>query len=539
MSRLAELLPFHAGDETVASYFSRLAAACGYESARAFAFHLQLQFHGLVAGREKDLETFAAVLDMPRSLLSPGVIVGDKSIYQLSGQQLSRHEIQRLRFRFCPFCVNEDESLCGGRRGFRAYGRLHWHVSAIRTCRRHGVHLVSSAELARSPFQHDFAANLAAEYPKIPEYIASAEAAKPDNLQTYVEKRMKGVKSGADWLDSLPLFVAIRLCEIVGASLLHGNLFRSSGFGNREWSASSGAGYDLLEGGEPAFRQYLESQVDEFHRGASSRGKRSIFGRLHYTLAHKTTEAAFDPIRDIVRDVAIDNLALAPGDEFFGPISTRRYHTIHSASKTHGIPFERLNKLLLDAGLLPSDSSSGGRKLIEAQAVDRIVRVMATTLNQKEVIAKLGVTRKQCRLLINGGLLKSSGEVRPRVGSRFIPRYLFENVTSLLESLRSAVNCPDMSGLHDLRTSIKRCRCTFVEAVDLIRSGKLSKVAWDESHIGLAALRVDPNEMRPLIVREHRGGVGVYELAQMTRLAKNGAYSLIEDGRIKAFNRRN
>lgn len=75
MSRLAELLPFHAGYETVASYFSRLAAACGYENARAFAFHLQLQFQGIVAGREKDLETFAAVLDRPRSSLSAGVIL--------------------------------------------------------------------------------------------------------------------------------------------------------------------------------------------------------------------------------------------------------------------------------------------------------------------------------------------------------------------------------------------------------------------------------------------------------------------------------
>ncbi|KNY32936.1 MULTISPECIES: TniQ family protein [unclassified Agrobacterium] len=213
MSRLAELLPFHAGYETVASYFSRLAAACGYENARAFAFHLQLQFQGIVAGREKDLETFAAVLDMPKSSLSAGVILGDKYIYQISGQVLSRHEMQRLRFRFCPFCVSEDEHRCGGRRGFRAYGRLHWHVSAIRTCKRHGVRLVSSAELARSPFQHDFAANLAAESSKIPRSMASAEAAEPDNLQTYVEKRLKGVMGGTDWLDSLPLYVAIRLCE--------------------------------------------------------------------------------------------------------------------------------------------------------------------------------------------------------------------------------------------------------------------------------------------------------------------------------------
>ncbi|CVI20274.1 hypothetical protein G6L26_014990 [Agrobacterium radiobacter] len=80
--------------------------------------------------------------------------------------------------------------------------------------------------------------------------MASAEAAEPDNLQTYVEKRLKGVRIGADWLDSLPLYVAIRLCEIVGASLLHGNLFRSSGFGEPtytlltdDWPRSNPKGY--------------------------------------------------------------------------------------------------------------------------------------------------------------------------------------------------------------------------------------------------------------------------------------------------------
>ncbi|MCZ7449566.1 TniQ family protein [Agrobacterium rhizogenes] len=503
MSRLAELLPFYAGHETVASYFSRLAAACGYENARAFAFHLQLQFQGIVAGREKDLETFAAVLDMPRSSLSAGVILGDKYVYQISGQVLSRHEMQRLRFRFCPFCVSEDEHRCGGRRGFRAYGRLHWHVSAIRTCKRHGVRLISSAELAKSPFQHDFAANLAAESSRIPRSMASAEAAEPDNLQTYVEKRLKGDRSGADWLDSLPLYVAIRLCEIVGASLLHGNLFRSSGFGDREWSESSGAGYDLLKEGEPAFRQYLQAQVDDFHRRKVSGGERSIFGRLYLTLAHRTTEAAFDPIRDIIRDVAIHNLPLGPGDEFFGPIAVRKFHTIHSASKAHGIPFERLNKLVLDAGLLPSETSGRGRNLIEAQAVDRIVTEMAATFNQKEVATKLGVTRKLGRQLINGGLFKPSFEVKQRPGTRIIPRYPAEQVTTLLASLRSVANCTDMSELHDLHTSIKRCGCTFIEAINLIRSEKLSKVGWDKSEIGLAALRVDPIEMRLLMMRQN------------------------------------
>jgi predicted DNA-binding antitoxin AbrB/MazE fold protein len=434
--------------------------------------------------------------------------------------------------------VIEDEYLRGGRRGFRAFGRLHWHVNAIRTCRRHEIHLVSSAELAKAPFQHDFAANIAAEAPNMPGYIASAEAAGPDGLQNYVENRLKGIGTRAEWLDAMPLYVAIRLCEMVGASLLHGKLFRSSQFGNREWSESSGAGYDLLEGGEQAFRRYLETQVDEFHRGANTKGERSIFGRLHLTLAHHTPDPAFDPIRDIVRDVAIDKLALGPGDDFFGPVTVRKYHTIHSASKAHGIPFERLNKLVLDAGLLPSDATSGSRKLIDAEAFDHLVKEMSTTLNQTEAVAKLGVTRKVFRMLVSGGVLKPLLDVKPRDGAKIVLRFQADQIVRLLEDLRSAVTCTDIRGLTDLHTSAKNCGCTIVKAIELIRSGKLSRVGWNESGDGVAALRVDPIEMRPLLLRKHLGAVGLRKFGKLTRLTKEEVRLLIEDGHINVFDRR-
>ncbi|MBP2533729.1 DNA cytosine methyltransferase [Agrobacterium tumefaciens] len=140
---------------------------------------------------------------------------------------------------------------------------------------------------------------------------------------------------------------------------------------------------------------------------------------------------------------------------------------------------------------------------LRAQAKPNMPDAMAATFNQKEVVTKLGVTRKLGRQLINGGLLKPSFKVKQRPGARIIPRYPAEQVTTLLANLRAVANCTDMSELHDLHTSIKRCGCTFIEAINLIRSEKLSKVGWDESEIGLAALRVDPIEMRLLMMRQN------------------------------------
>ncbi|MBS3649408.1 TniQ family protein [Pseudaminobacter sp. 19-2017] len=143
MNRLAELLPFNAG-ETVASYCSRLAATCGYRHARSFGFDLSFRFQGLAIGDEPELEKFASILDVSASSLSPGAVVTNGHMNVLACEKLTRSHMERQRLRFCPFCVQDDERDKGGRRGFRSYGRLSWLVKPIRACRHHGARLITS-----------------------------------------------------------------------------------------------------------------------------------------------------------------------------------------------------------------------------------------------------------------------------------------------------------------------------------------------------------------------------------------------------------
>ncbi len=540
MSRLAELLPFNAG-ETVASYCSRLAAACGYRHARSFGFDLGFRFQGVAVGDEPDVENFASVLDVSRSLLSPGVVMTDDRMNIVADQRLSRAVMQRQRLRFCPFCIREDEHRADGRRGFRAYGRLEWLVAPIRTCRHHGVRLITSENASAPMFLHDFAANLAAESGNMDRHMSDAEALEADNLQSYVEARLRGEETGAAWLDTLPLYVAIRVCETVGASERHGIRFHTSAIDEREWSACAGAGYDLLLDGENGFRDWLQSHLVRFLSRKSDMGGRALFGRLYERLAHETSDEAFNPIRDIMRDVALSNLPLGPGDDFFGPITERRLHSVQSASKEFGVHPKRLRKLLLNSGLVSAENSEKTfeRILLDAATMSRFAVEAGSSLDVPEAKAYLGAGRAQFELLVKHGFIKPHGGDRSASDNAVDRRFSPADLDEFVGRLRSAVTGFDDRGLSSLQEVVRKAGCTFAEVIGLILGGELRTVAVSADCVGIAAIRLDVDEVKARTVGEDHACITLRRLERLLPASSQIIKALVDEGRMPTVQRRN
>ncbi len=321
MTRLAELLPFNAG-ETIASYCSRLALACGYRHSRSFANDLGFRFQGLVVGNHTDVKQFASVLDVPESKLSPGVIVTENRTSTISGQKLTRALMERYRLRLCPLCIRDDERNLGGRKGFRAYGRTEWLVSPIRTCETHGTKLITPIGEDARQYMHDFALNLAIAVADVEEFLSQAEPMDTDSLQGYVQARLRGMPTASPWLDTMPLYIAVRLCEIVGAAERHGVRFKPKTRSDQELSAAAGTGFDILSGGADEFRDWLVRKTEGFYHKNSDLGGRFLFGRLYEKVAYETDDSEYDPIRHIMREVVINTLPLGPGEEFLGPLQS-------------------------------------------------------------------------------------------------------------------------------------------------------------------------------------------------------------------------
>lgn len=526
MSRLAELLPFNVR-ETVASYCSRLAAACGYRHARSFGADLGFSFQGLATGNEEDIDTFSRLVDRSGASLSSGVVTTVGTINDIAGQKLSRGLMQRQRLRFCPYCVRDDERGQAGRSGYRAYGRIEWLVNAVRTCATHGVMIVTSDRVPPPVFLHDFAANLANETTSNAGMVIP-QPNEPDSLQRHVEARLRSATTASQWLESMPLHVAIRLCETVGASERNGIRFHSDRIDPIEWSACAGAGYDLLSGGEADFRSWLEKLLSDFALGRSDMGGRVLFGRLYERLAHETDDPAFDPIRDIMRDVALCSLPLGPGDDFFGPITDRRLHSVQSASRQFGIHPKRLRKLLVNSGMIPAEdvAKTFERILLPATDMEKFVAEAQAGLDVPEAKIRLGVSRVQFDILIEHRLIV------PVAGNRSAS-------DDFLRRLTASVTVDPSSEMVDIATACRRTNCQFMEIMEMLLNRSLETVAIDPDHHGISGFRLDITEVRRMTAGEDHGCFAVSKLQSLIPASSRIVSGLLSGGWIATVERRN
>jgi len=500
VNRLSNLLPFHAGEETVASFASRLSAACGYRHPRSFAADLGFDFQALAVGDETAVATFASLLDRRKEDLLPGVVrSSDDRMNTVRGESLTRALLQRQRLRFCPHCIREDEIRREGRRGFRSFGRLEWLVTAVRVCRDHGTSLITCEHLPVPMFAHDFVTNLAEETGRMEGHLASSRKMKVDALQLYVEARLRGRERLDNWLDHLPLYVVVRVAEAVGAMDRHGVKFKQSGIGEMEWSACAGHGYEILADRD-GFAGFLRSLTRSFHERSGDAGGRAVFGRLYETLAHATADSAFDPIRDIIKDVAMCTLPLGPGDEFFGPVSGRRLHSVQSASREFDIHPKRLHKLLLNMGVIDAAAAAGTyeRIVVDAAKMERFVIGAKATLGVPETKKLLGLTRVWFEELVSGGELSPIGKASDAVETSMEVerRFTVANVEALLTRLQSVVTAESSESLSDISSVLRQANCTLREILDLLFNGSLKLVATVSSPATFNSIRLDPEELK-------------------------------------------
>tara|TARA_R110002020_G_scaffold298211_1_gene514029 strand:+ start:26027 stop:27856 length:1830 start_codon:yes stop_codon:yes gene_type:complete len=541
MTRLSELAYFNT-HETVASYCSRLASACGYRHARSFAADLGFRFQGLAVGDTEEIAKFASIVGVPVPHLEPGIVTTNDRLNIVGGQTLTRAFMQRQRLRFCPLCLLDDERKKSGRRGFRSFGRVEWLVKAIRCCEEHNVPLLTMEKDPAPMFLHDFAANLP-PFGDIRRFSQDAGYMRPDSLQIYVRGRIYGWQTQVCWLDNLPLYVAVRLCETVGASERHGTHFRTRDIDEVEWSACAGLGYDILHGGENDFRTHLKENIARFFRRTGDVGGRSIFGRLYEGIAHETDDKAYDSIRTIMRDVAMDNLPLGPGDDFFGPVTERRLHSVQSAAKEFGVHPKRLRKMLVNSSMIPAGEATKTfeRILLEASLMEKFAFEAQTSLDVPEAKARLGAGRVQFESLVKSGLIEPIGG--NRTGADFVPtdrRFIPSELDGLVKRLRAAVTVDEEGpDLVDIATAVTKANCKFMEIVDLLLARKLCKVRWDGTRTGIAAIRVDVDEVKAATRTEHHGCIPIAELQMRLPASYRIVVALIESGRLPSVKRRN
>ncbi|AVA21281.1 MULTISPECIES: TniQ family protein [unclassified Rhizobium] len=523
-------VPFYE-DETITSFVSRLAIANFVEDVWEFCRHMGLSYRRIIDG---ELSEIRRVLDLAGHT---SIEIGSRHVeridrhVQINGEALSRASFHRYRLRYCPHCIEDDIKTRTGDPLCRTYGRLHWCVIHVRTCSKHHVPLLQT-DISALAGSHNIAAMIAAR----PSATFQNEPQQFSPFEAYIEDRLWGRSERKSWLDRLPLFVAGKLCEMVGATKLFGKSYFAEEISEIDWIKCAQTGFEILSPGEDSFRDFLRSLHIDFWKQESSFGGRLLYGRLYERLAFEIDDAAYDGIRDIMRDVALSSVPFAIGAELFGPVTVRRLHSIHSASRQYGIHAATVRKLLVKAGLLDANQSiaTDSRTVFAAARVDELMEDFTSSMKPAAAREYLSTGRTLWRTLARGNYVELALASGPDVS--LTPFYFKRDLDGFLDRATKCVTREfnQEAGYLTFAEAVKAANCRFEEILDLMLGGSLKNVSTNPGKMGLDAFRFDVEEIRRLTMLPDHGGLSLSDAEKRLRLARPVLAALIDQGFIEA-----
>ena len=519
-------------DETPTSYCSRVAFLNG-RSARDFCRNIDLDFGRIAAGASEALSLLCNACDLDEGAFSTSaLVVSSQGHFTLGGQSLGPQNLMRGSLRVCPACLSEDLHNGSGVREARAYARAIWQVKPIGVCFAHRQELQIIAASPRD--RHDFAANVQEMLPSL-SGLSSLSARPPTAFESYLRSRLRGEPNATRmWLDEMPLFAAVRACEMVGAAASSGRRF-----GTRD-HRSDEVGFGILRDGPTGIRVTLAELAATFPSGKADWGPRSIFGRLYEWLAHETDAQHYEPLREVITAFCIETMPIGPGDRLFNkPVQERRNHSIRSASLATGIHPKRLRKLLEIAELIAPETSglSDDRVVFPAARAQPFLKQMASTMSLAETERYLNAPRPHSRLLYEAGFITpvAVGGTEILKDHAFakgdLDRFLFDLLGSTTSALRGS------PGMMPINAAARRLRCSTMDIVRLVIDGQLDRLGRDDDSEGYMAVLVDIGEVTRAL--GHSSWITMSNLEAALSLPRESILALSAAGLLAIERRKN
>jgi hypothetical protein len=531
MRRLGVTIPFHE-DETVMSFLERVGRANLASSTREFCVHMGISLQKIRREDPVEIENLLALAGLFEPI-GKRFVGRDGTFFEINGERLSKSSYKTFHYRYCPECLSEDMRHGEGPLRSRPYDRLYWHVSFIRLCPVHHRPLVRGAP--RHEYGPDEIDAIIADVDGDNGRDSGALLCASTSFEQYVTDRLWARRPKKDWIDSLPLYVAGKLSELVGATILFGKHFVSKGLDDRQWVQCGQIGFELLEAGEDAFRDFIRS----LHRDQLGFPKQltgsHLYGRIYIRLNSETQDPGYDGVRQIIRDVALTSLPLGPRDVLFGPITERKFHSIRTACREFDVDPETLKTFLMTAGLIPLGIGRGEKDslLFDAEEVTKHVRKLKRSLPTDAAMAHLGVTRSHLAALIKAGYLRPTIEHGENGIGYF---YSEDDLDGILERLSAVVEVGsggDVS-MRSLTELVEQLGCSFREVIELVLSGATRTVVCEGEDLKFDAVFLDPTEIAGLLRRSDTSTLSMRDAEQRLRVNARTLRELIIHGFIKS-----
>ncbi|MDH6276624.1 hypothetical protein GUK36_29900 [Rhizobium leguminosarum] len=532
MNRLGTTVAFYS-DETVVSFCSRLAVANGVASVREFCWYIGIDFQKIRTGDAVEVGRLMALAGLSSHVAERRSVRRVDALSPAEGETISIRSFSSARLRYCPRCLQEDVANGTGPEATRPYGRVLWCVGFIRACRKHEVGLQTMDAKDIDPAGYHDVARMIEKVLRCSDFEKALPRQLSYPFEWYVEDRLARRNSRRLWIDELPLYVVARLCETIGAMEKFGKQFVSEGIVEPDWADAAQIGFEVLSEGRSAFEDHLRTWHDPFWSTKSHVGGRLLYGRLYDRLAHEIEDPAYDPIRKIMYDVTLEALPVGPGDHLFGPLQERRLHSVHSAACEYGLHPRTMLKLVENAGiLLDGGGSTYERKLMKAAAVKRMMKKVGAAIDWEDAMARLGVTRTMWKTLADRYVEPLSETGRRGMHALYDP----DDIDAFIAKATSRATLPieTSSELLPIEKIVKKTNCKFVEVLDLLLEGRLTRVAVDHRGVGLGCLRFDAEEIAELLRLPDLGGLSLREVSQRLTINDRVVRQLVDRGYLES-----
>lgn len=503
-------------DESLTSYFTRVARFHGNTSLTSSLDIIEFPQSALISTRTNHLAVASDLLGLSVEDLSKMTFVSQGDRSKSIGLENVHSEFTNLvQTSFCPACLLDDSRPDSPSRGMRV-GRIAWQISHIRRCPRHGIGIVRRKIVHHSE-KLQIMDVVAPDDNVLRAMVASAQPWAHSDLQAYIERRLSGA-AGPGWLDAQPLDEAARACEMMGIIMNVGTHQNLNQVTEAEWHHAGHVGFGFASGGETGIHDGLMVLHDRFLETGLNGGPQMAFGRLYQWLQFNKNQRSKGPIREIFREFLLEHFPFKPGADLFGePVAARRVHTLASLSAHTGLHRNTLKSAIVLSGLAKdSPDISLGVRVFDAAAAEDLVHKIKNSVSVLDLPKMLNCNRTQAQQMVWAGMIKRI--VDSENATKVLKAVPVDEARAFLSRLLGQATKVDVpsDGMMDIVTAATVSRWPFMDIIDAVLSGTLTKVEVVDPELKFKGVLVHPDEI--VNVMKRAAGDGLLELKEAAQL---------------------
>lgn len=496
MKRIFPRVPFQP-DETPMSWAARQAAFHTGGRVVPFLNDLGIPSMDLVRGKVSAVERLC---DTTGEELEPVVrntiaTVGNRR-FSLRSQEFAAEFTTGAVTRFCPLCLEEDVAGQGDHSA-ALRPRLFWRLSPVRTCSKHLVPL-SDIRLGNwNDVNHELQ-SMCAEIAVEQSAVRDRKSRQPSPLQNYVVERFEGSK-GHEWLDLQNVDQVSRTSEMLGGLMVYGPDQKASEMSEDDWDAAGRASWPLMTQGPEQVQEFLTQTLKGRLTRNGRPSPRGAFGMLYGWLFSSRLSKNPGPIRDLVREVVIDQVPLVPGQSLLGkPVPHPRLACLSSIASAEGIHSKTLENVLRVAGVVGEKPPIEGAPnvVLDYARAKELIDNTRYAIPVTRVPDMLSASRPIVAALIDLGELtriQEHGELKSKLGKAIDARSIQKALTFLRATGRTVGEPP--RGYVSLAKAAEKTRINLRAILELLFRQFLDHVYLLDGYAGFDAVLVSPDEI--------------------------------------------